>query len=181
MIANAPDRLRTVLWQGALLLLGLLIVFTAIYALVYQVSWGRSPHWIEAFQDRGKLPNWAENRRWLWIHQDTQYWIVRVRFDDGPVTLEGAAPHARYWSVTYYDTSEENESINLQDVQFDENGQYQITFTKDPQSSADNQIQVRPEVKRGVIEYRLTIQEFDKPVVLPTIRQNGEVLVEGRP
>jgi hypothetical protein len=180
MTARFRKQLLKAIWQGALLLIGLLILFIGIYCAVYQTSWGQSPHWIEAFQDRFKLANLAENVRWPWIHQDTQYWIVRVRFDEGAITLKGEPPHARYWSVTYYAAGEENTSINIDNVYLDENGEYQIVLTKDPQPDIDNQIAVGQAVKRGVIELRITLQENDEPVLLPSVWQNGVMLVEGR-
>lgn len=90
------------LWQGALMLIGLTTVFIGIYAAVYSFSWGRAPHWIEAFRDRYRLANLVENARWPWIHQDTQYWIVRVRFEDiDMVTLaSGRCPRVRRWFGT---------------------------------------------------------------------------------
>jgi hypothetical protein len=173
---------RTVLaalWQGALLLIGAAIVFVGIYAAVYSSSWGQAPHWIEAFRDRYKLANLVENVRWPWIHQDTQYWIVRVHFDEGPVILEGIPPDARYWSVTYYARQEENPSINVQNVHLGEDGKYRIVFTNDLQDEADNQIPVRSDVRRGVIELRITLQEVGEPVLLPSVWQNDTLLVEG--
>lgn len=167
------------LWQGALMLIGLTAVFIGIYAAVYSFSWGHAPHWIEAFHDRYRLANLAENMRWPWIHQDTQYWIVRVRFDEGPIILEGLPPHARYWNVTYYARQEENPSINAQDVQLGEDGTYHIVLTQEPQDGAENQIPVRPDVRRGVIELRITLQEIGEPVLLPSVWQNGTLLVEG--
>lgn len=167
------------IWQGALMLIGLTTVFIGIYAAVYSFSWGRAPHWIEAFRDRYRLANLVENARWPWIHQDTQYWIVRVRFDEGPVILEGIPPHARYWSVTYYAGQEENPSISAQNVELREDGTYRIVFTQDPQTGTENQIPVSPDVGRGVIELRITLQEVGKPVLLPSAWQNGTLLVEG--
>lgn len=161
------------------MLIGLLIAFVGIYAAVYSFSWGSAPHWIEAFQDRYKLTNLAENARWPWIHQDSQYWVVRVRFDDGPIILEGLPPHARYWSVTYYAIQEENPSINVDNVQLEEDGTYRIVFAQDSQGEADNWIPVQPDVRRGVIELRITLQEVDEPVLLPSVWQNGTLLVEG--
>jgi len=177
--ANVRRKWLAPLWQGALLLVGLVILFAVSYVAVYLLSWGYAPHWMEAFRDRYKLENLAENRHWFWIHQDTQYWIVRVRFDRGPVILEGMPPRARYWSVTYYEAEEANESINNLSVVLDGTGKYQIIFTQDPQPDTPNQVAVRPGVKRAVIEMRITLPESDKPVLLPSVKQNGTLLVEG--
>jgi hypothetical protein len=170
---------RAILKQGALLLLGLLIVLVGGYYAIYQLSWGSAPHWIEAHRDRYRIANLAENVHWFWIHQDSQYWIVRVRFDRGPVTLEGLPPHARYWSVTYYAGNEENPSINMQSVQLDDDGTYRITFTQEPGGGAANQIPVGQGVRRGIIELRITLQEVSQPVLLPSVSQDGVVIVEG--
>ena len=179
MNANRRARLLAILWQGALLLVSLIILFAAGYVAVYRLSWGRAPHWIEAFRDRYKLENLAENRRWPWIHQDTQYWIVRVRFDKGPITLEGTPPRARYWSVTYYAAGEQNDSVNNLSVNQDEDGRYHIVFTQDPQPDVPNQILVRPGVKRAVIEMRITLPENEEPILFPSVKQNGTLLIEG--
>jgi hypothetical protein len=179
MAADTKGRRLAALWQGALLLVGLVIAFCTVYLAVYQLSWGRAPHWIEAFRDRNKLANLVENVRWPWIHQDTQYWIVRVRFDEGPIILEGLPPHARYWSVTYYAGQEENPSINNRNVQLEEDGTYRLVFTQDPQNAAENQIPVHPDVRRGVIELRITLQHVGEPALLPSVWQNGTMLVEG--
>ncbi len=179
MNANVRRELLSTLWQGSLLFASLVVLFAGGYAAIYLSSWGRAPHWIEAFRDRYKLENLAENRRWLWIHQDSQYWIVRVRLDKGPVTLEGMPPQARYWSVTYYEAGEQNDSINNLSVDLDEGGKYQIVFTQDPQPDTPNQVRVRPGVKRAVIEMRITLPENEEPVLLPSVKQNGIPLVEG--
>lgn len=165
--------------QGALLLLGILIVFIGGYALIYQLSWASSPHWIEAHRDRRKIQNLPENFHWFWIHEDSQYWILRLRFDRGPVTLEGLPPDARYWSVTYYVGNEENPSLNMQTVSLNEDGTYTIEFSQDANTAAPNHILVSPDAKRGIIEFRITLQEVGEPALLPTVSQNGVVLVQG--
>jgi hypothetical protein len=171
--------LRATLWQGTLTLLVIVVLFAGVYFAIYQGSWGENPHWIEAFRDRYKLANLVENARWPWIHQDTQYWIVRVRFDEGPVVLEGIPPHARYWSVTYYAKQEENPSINVQNVRLEEDGAYRIVFAQERQDETDDHILVGPDVRRGVIELRITLQEVGEPVLLPSVWQNETLLVEG--
>jgi hypothetical protein len=170
---------RATIWQGTLTLLVIVVLFVGVYFAIYQVSWGRNPHWIEAFRDRYKLANLVENARWPWIHQDTQYWIVRVRLDEGPVVLEGVPPHARYWSVTYYTKQEENASINVQNVRLEEDGTYRIVFAQERQDGEDNHIPVGPDARRGVIELRITLQEVGEPVLLPSVWQNETLLVEG--
>lgn len=170
---------RAILREGALLLLGLLIVLVGGYYAVYQLSWGSNPHWIEAHRDRYKIADLVENVHWFWIHQDSQYWIIRVRFDQGPVTLEGLPPHARYWSVTYYAGNEENPSINMRSIQLSDDGTYRITFTQTPSAGAVNQIPVSQNVRHGIIELRITLQEISQPVLLPSVSQNGVVIAEG--
>lgn len=167
------------LWQGALILLGLLVVLVGGYAAIYQFSWASDPHWIEAHRDRFRLPDLAENLRWFWIHQDSQYWVVRVRLDRGPITLEGQPPHARYWSVTYYAGEQTNSSINNANVVLESDDMYRIVITADLQPGLPNQIETRPGETRATIELRITIQAFDQPVLLPDIWQNDTLLVEG--
>ena len=170
---------RTILKQGALLLLGILIMLIGGYYAIYQLSWGSAPHWIEGHRDRYRVANLAENIHWFWIHQDTQYWIIRVRFDQGPVMLEGLPPRARYWSVTYYTGNEENPSVNMESAQLNDDGTYQITFTQAPSAGAVNQIPVTRNVKRGIIELRITLQEVSQPITLPSVLQNGDTIAEG--
>ena len=170
---------RIILKQGALLLLFLLIMFISSYYLIYQISWGSSPHWIEGHRDRYRITNLLENIRWFWIHEDTQYWIVRLRFDQGPVTLDGFPPNARYWSVTYYAGNEENPSVNMQDIKLNDDGTYQITFTQNPDDGTANHILVRQGVKRGIIELRITLQDISQPVILPSVSQNDVVIIKG--
>lgn len=169
---------RSILKQGALLLLALIVAGIGLYALVYQLSWANKPHWIEAHRDRWEFANLPENFHWFWIHEDSQYWIMRLRFDRGPVVLEGLPPKARYWSVTYYAGNEENESINMQTVALNEDGTYQIIFTQNPDGSA-NQIPVDPEVTKGIIELRITLQAQGEPVLLPDVSQNDTLLAVG--
>ena len=170
---------KSILKQGALLALALLVAGIGLYALVYQLSWASSPHWIEAHRDRWKLAVLPENVHWFWIHEDSQYWIMRLRFDKGPVTLEGLPPEARYWNVTYYAGNEENASINMQSVELNPDGTYRITFTQTPDGSA-NEIPVGPGVRKGIIELRITLQELQQPVLLPDVSQNGTLIAEGR-
>jgi len=170
---------RLILKQGALLLLGILILFIGGYYAIYQLSWGSSPHWIEAHRERFNIANLPENLQWFWIHQDSQYWVIRVRFDQGAVTLDGVPPHARYWSITYYAGNEENPSINMQSVALNEDGAYQIVFTTAPDDGAVNQIPVRQDVGRAIIELRITLQELSQPVLLPDVSQNGVIIAQG--
>lgn len=179
MNASKRKAWLTALWQGALVLLGLIVLFVAAYSAVYFTSWGRDPHWIEAFRDRAKLANWPDNVRWPWIHQDTQYWIVRVRLDDGPIILEGPPPHAPYWSVTYYGGREENASINVKNVELGDDGRYRIAISQDPLPGVPNHLPVAEDVGQAVIEIRITLQEIGEPVLLPEVRQNDVLLVEG--
>src|SRR5574341_1305049 len=69
------------LWQGALILLGLLVVLVGGYAAIYQFSWASDQHWIEAHRDRFRLPDLAENLRWFGVQQDSHYWVVGVRLE----------------------------------------------------------------------------------------------------
>jgi hypothetical protein len=179
MNANTRKAWLTALWQGALVLLGLVILFVAAYSAVYFTSWGRDPHWIEAFRDRAKLANWPDNVRWPWIHQDSQYWTVRVRLNGGPVILEGLPPHARYWSVTYYGGEGLHGSINNENVELGDDGTYRIAISPDPLPGVDNHIPVNEDVKRAVIEIRITLQEISEPVLLPEVWLNDVLLVEG--
>ena len=168
-------------WQGGLILLGLGLLFAAGYGLVYLLSWGRSPHWFEGFRDRFKFRYLLDNRFWPWIHQDTQYWVVRLRFDNGPVVVEGKPSPCRYWSVSYYPAHEHNASINSKSARLDDEGNYRITLSKDLEDSQERQsIQVDEDVKRGIIELRITLPDVENAVVLPSVYQNDVLLVEGR-
>jgi hypothetical protein len=171
------------LWQGLAILLVFSVLFCSVYAAIYWSSWGSNPHWLEAFRDRFKLWNVPDNRFWSWIHQDTQYWTVRVRFDRGPLVIEGPAPNARYWSVTYYPAKENTLSINTQSVVLDDRGKYRITIGKEVENSVHQQtIKVDPGVKRCIVELRVTLPDVREPLTLPSITQNGRPLVEeGQP
>lgn len=167
------------LWQGLLLLLGVLVLLGGIYFAVYWFSWGSRPYWLEGFRDRFKLRGLLDNRFWPWIHQDTQYWIVRLRFDRGPVVVEGRSPAARYWSLTYYPAQENNLSISNQNVQLDDRGRYRITIGREMENSVPEQtIRVDPGVKRGIIELRITLPDVGVPTPLPRVSQNDTLLVE---
>ena len=65
----------------------------------------------------------------------------------------------------------------------DERGRYRITIGQGVENSADQQaIKVDPGVKRGIVELRVTLPYVREPLTLPSITQNGRVLVEeGRP
>lgn len=172
--------LLAALWQGGLIFFGLLILLAGGYLLVYWLSWGSAPHWFEGFRDRFKLRYLLDNRFWPWIHQDTQYWVVRLRFDRGPVIVEGKPTACRYWSISYYPAKEHNFSIDTKSVRLDAEGKYRITLGKDVEDSEPNQtIQIDGDVKRGIIELRITLPHVEKPVVLPSVYQNEVRLVEG--
>jgi hypothetical protein len=172
--------LLAALWQGGLIFFGLLILLAGGYLLVYWSSWGSAPHWFEGFRDRFKLRYLLDNRFWPWIHQDTQYWVVRLRFDRGPVIVEGRPTDCRYWSISYYPAKEHNFSIDTKSVRLDAEGKYRITLGKDVEDSEPNQtIQIDSDVKRGIIELRITLPHVEKPVVLPSVYQNEVRLVEG--
>jgi hypothetical protein len=174
------SELLTALWQGGLIFFFLFLLFATGYVLVYLQSWGNAPHWFEAFHDRFKLRYLLDNRFWPWIHQDSQYWVVRLRFDQGPVVVEGKPPVCRYWSISYYPAQEHTFSIDTKSVKLDDEGKYRITLSKDVQDSEEHQsIQVDDNVKRGIVELRITLQDIDQPVVLPSVYQNDKLLVEG--
>jgi len=172
--------LLAALWQGSLLLLGLIILFAGGYIIIYLSTWGTAPHWFEGFRDRFKLRYLLDNRFWPWIHQDTQYWVVRLRFDRGPVVVEGKPSRCRYWSIGYYPAREHNFSIDTQSAQLDGEGKYRIILSQDVEDSQEEQsIRVDRDVKRGIIELRITLPDFEAPVALPSVYQNDELLVEG--
>lgn len=169
------------LWQGLLLFLGVAIVFVAAYLLIYWLSWGTRPHWMEAFRHRYKLWNLPDNRFWPWIHQDTQYWIVRLRFDKGGIVLEGRPPEARYWSIAYYPARENTLSIDTRSVKLGGEGRYRIELAKDIENSEEDQrIRVDEDVDRGIIELRATLEGLEAPLPLPRVTQDGRVLLEER-
>lgn len=169
------------LWQGGLIVVALTIVFASSYGITYWSSWGGAPHWFEGFRDRFRLRYLLDNRFWPWIHQDTQYWVVRLRFDKGPVVLEAKPSICRYWSISYYPAQVHNFSIDTKSVKLDNDGKYRITLSQDLEDSQEQQsIRVDANVKRGIIELRITLRDIDKPVVLPSVFQNGVLLVEGR-
>jgi hypothetical protein len=174
------SELLAVLWQGGLIFIGLLILLSSSYLLVYLRTWGRAPHWFEAFRDRFKLRYLLDNRFWPWIHQDTQYWVVRLRFEKGPVVVEGKPTACRYWSINYYPAKEHSFSINIRNVKLDDQGKYRITLSKDVEDSEEEQsIRVEKNLKRGIIELRTTLQDIDQPVLLPSVYQTDVPLVEG--
>jgi hypothetical protein len=171
--------LLAALWQGLLILLVFVALFGGVYVLVYWLGWGRRPHWLEGFRDRFKFPNLLDNRFWPWIHQDTQYWIVRLRFDRGPVIVSGPGPTARYWSLAYYPSKENTFSIDTQSVKLDDQGRYRITIGKDTEDSVLQQaIKVDSGVTRGIIELRITLADTNAPLTLPSVTQNDRLLVE---
>lgn len=173
--------LLVALWQGGLILAGLSVLFAGSYVIIYSSSWGSAPHWFEGFRDRFKLRYLLDNRFWPWIHQDTQYWIVRLRFDKGPVVVAGRPSDCRYWSISYYPAEEHNFSIDTESVELDDEEKYRITLSKDVEDSQEKQtIQVDDDAKRGVIELRITLHNIDKRVVLPSVYQNDVLLVEGK-
>lgn len=172
--------LLAALWQGGLIFIGFFIIVASIYVIVYTLSWGSAPHWFEGFRDRFKLRYLVDNRFWPWIHQDTQYWVVRLRFDKGPVVLEGRPSVCRYWSISYYPAEEHNFSIDTKSVTLNDGGKFRITLSKDVEDSEEGQsIQVDDQVKRGIVELRITLPDVDQPVILPSVFQNGVRLVEG--
>jgi hypothetical protein len=167
------------LWQGALLLLALLVIFAGVYLAVYFASWGSRPHWFEAFRDRFKLRYLLDNRFWPWIHQDTKYWVARLRFDRGPVVVAGRPSACRYWSLSYYPAEEFNTSIDTQSVRLDGEGRFRITLGQGIEDSEEAQnIRVDDGVTRGVIELRITLPDVDEPIRLPDVYQNDTLLVE---
>jgi hypothetical protein len=171
--------LGAALWQGLLILLGFIILFGGVYAIVYWLSWGSHPHWLEGFRDRFKVWNLPDNRFWPWIHQDTQYWIVRVRFDKGAVVIAGREPPARYWSINYYPSKTNILSIDAQSARLDDQGRYRITIGQEVENSVPQQtIKVDPGVTRAVIELRVTLKDIDHPLMLPSVLQGGQLLVE---
>jgi hypothetical protein len=171
------------LWQGLAILLILSVLFCVVYAAIYWFSWGSNPHWLDAFRDRFKLWNLPDNRFWSWIHQDTQYWVVRVRFDKGPIVIEGPVPDARYWSIAYYPARENTFSIDTQSVVLDDRGRYRIIIGRDVENSLQQQaIKVDPDVTRGIVELRVTLPDVREPLTLPSITQDGRPLIEeGQP
>jgi hypothetical protein len=176
--------IRAALWQGLVMLLAVLVLFGSAYTAVYWFSWGSNPHWLEAFHDRWKLWNLPDNRFWLWIHQDSQYWTVRVRFDKGPIVLEGLEPDALYWSIAYYPVTEPYTiTIDTASANLDGQGRYRITMDPEVENSLDEQtIKVAPGVKRGIVELRVTVPDPRASLVLPSVTQDGRLLIaEGQP
>lgn len=172
--------LLAALWQGGLILIGLFAFLAGAYVIIYTLSWGSAPHWFEGFRDRFKLRYLVDNRFWPWIHQDTQYWVVRLRFDKGPVVIEGRPSVCRYWSISYYPAKEHNFSIDTKSVTLNDEGRFRITLSRDVEDSEEGQsIRVDDDVKRGIVELRITLPDVDQPVMLPGVYQNGVRLVEG--
>jgi hypothetical protein len=172
--------LLAALWQGGLILTGLFVMLAGAYVIIYVLSWGGAPHWFEGFRDRFKLRYLVDNRFWPWIHQDTQYWVVRLRFDKGPVVIEGRPSVCRYWSISYYPAEEHNFSIDSKSVTLNDEGRFRITLSRDVEDSEEGQsIRVDDQLKRGIVELRITLLDVDRPVILPGVYQNGVRLVEG--
>lgn len=179
MLADLRERPRTVFWHGTLIFFGALVAAVAFYAVVQTLSWGASPRWQEAHRDRWKIPNLAQNMNWFWIHEDSQYWIVRLRFEDGPVVFEGTPPPAQYWSFEVYGASEPVRSLNMTTVVLEDDGTYRVVYALDDQPGEANFVRVPEGTNRAFVELRYTIHDVNEPVILPTVLQGGTVLVEG--
>ena len=165
-------------WQGALLAPVVLVLALACAWVGYRAGWDRDPQWTEAWRHAHR-PHMVIERwiRFRWIHFDSQYWIVPVRFDEGPVVLRGTPPDALYWSLTFYEWTEVHDSVSSSDVVLEPDGAYEITLSAEP--GADNWIEVPPGTGKGVIYLRAYEPQLGWPVALPSVSQGGRVLVEG--
>ena len=92
-------------------------------------------------------------------------------------------PDARYWSINYYPAQENTLTIGTQSAVLDDQGRYRITIDRAAENSLDEQtIKVDPGVTRGIVELRVTLPDPGEPLMLPSVTQNGRLLVaEGQP
>ncbi len=145
----------------------LVLVAAAAFVAWYWLAWPRKPRWMEALR-HGHLPR-IRIERWIrfrWIHPDCQYWILPVRFDRGPVTIEGVAPDAPYWSLTSYRFTEVNPSVRHDEVERLPDGRYRARLTT-------------PATGRGVLYLRVYEPRHAAPMPLPRVEQGGRVLTDG--
>jgi hypothetical protein len=65
-------------------------------------------------------------------------------------------------------------------VTLNDEGRFRITLSRDVEDSEEGQsIRVDDQLKRGIVELRITLLDVDRPVILPGVYQNGVRLVEG--
>ncbi len=167
------------LWQSIIGAVLLIVVAGAVVWIWYILIWEKNQKWEEArrhhWRLRMKIERWI---RFRWIHYDSLYWIIHVRFDRGPIILSGFPTDAVYWSVTYYAGTEVNASISSSSVVLEDDGSYNIEFSETPGTSK-NHIPVRASDRRGVIYLRIYEPAALFPSQLPTVTQNGTTLTEG--
>ena len=169
---------RRAVWQGLLLGPVLLVVFVGSWGAWYLGTWDRDPQWHEVWRHAHRP--YVAIERWIrfrWVHFDSQYWIVPVRLDRGPVVLEGLPPDALYWSITWYAWTEVNGSVSSESVQLEPDGSYRVVLSVDEQPR--NWIAVPPEARRAVIYLRAYEPAHAWPVLLPTVTQGQRTLVAG--
>ncbi|MCB9683923.1 MAG: hypothetical protein H6738_01785 [Alphaproteobacteria bacterium] len=168
-------------WQGTLMAPVLLGLFAAGVWLWYQSRWEtKNPNWQEAIRDwwspRMQIERWI---RFRWIHPDTLYWIAHVRFDQGPLVLEGQTTDALYWSFTYYASTEVNDSISSRNIVVEPGtDRFRIHFAQERPAEATNFVKVRPDAKKGVIYFRIYEPAHLYPSRLPRVSRGGRVLIE---
>ena len=167
----------TLLWQGSLI--GVVILLLAASGVWgwYTFTWEHNQRWEEAVRHWHRPKMMIE--RWIrfrWIHPDALYWIVRVRFDRGPIVLEGTPTDALYWSFTHYAGTEVNASVSSESVVLEPDGSYRIHFSKE--KTGKNWIPVKDGSKRGVIYFRIYEPAALFPSRMPRVSQNGEIVVQ---
>ncbi len=170
--------LRRAIGQGLLLAPLLLAMFVGVGAARYVGVWDSAPQWHEAWRHAHRP--YVAIERWIrfrWVHHDSQYWIVPVRLDQGPVVLEGAPPDALYWSVTWYEWTEVNPSISSQSIELESDGSYRIVMSVEPQPG--NWLPVRDGVDRAVVYLRAYEPRHQWPVTVPSVSRHGTVLARG--
>ena len=95
------------------------------------------------------------------------------------MVIEGPEPQARYWSVAYYPAKENTFSIDTQSVALDDRGRYRITIGHEVEDSVQQQaIKVDPGLIRGILELRVTLLDVREPLVLPSVTQDGRLLIK---
>lgn len=175
----------TIRFRHVLEVLGLTLAILALTAGVfgtwYWGGWTGAGDWREAWRHAHTPRMLVDRFIYLrWIHPDAQYWLSHVNFANGPIHLEGRAPDAPYWSMTWYESTHANPSLNDQNTTLDGAGRYRAVLGPD-KGDAPNWLEVVEGTGRAVLYLRIYDPKYTHPTHLPTVTQNGEVLAHGGP
>jgi hypothetical protein len=157
----------------------LLLIFGLTLAqALYRLAWDRNCRWMEAVRDAYRPWMWIE--RWVryrFIHRDCLYWCLPVRLDRGIIEVEGAPPAGTWWSFTWYEGTEVNQSIGAHNVVLGPGGRYRIQHGGERRG--DNWIPTRPSVSRAVLSLRIYEPKGLYPSPVPVVMQAGRCLAVG--